>query len=365
MSKDYYNVLGLKKGASKEDIKAAYKSLAKKYHPDISKEKNAEAKFKELSEAYAVLSDDKKREQYDNFGSEGFNQRYSAEDIFRNADFSGFEDIFGDSIFESFFGGGRRKSNKRTDLQLQIEISFEEAVFGVKKDVTLKKLDTCESCSGTGAKDKDLESCETCDGRGQVRRVQRTVFGSFSSVSTCPDCRGQGKYPKHPCHNCRGSGIVEAKKTITIKIPAGVDNGSRLRVPSEGEAGSRGSRHGDLYVHIKVKSSDIFRREDNDLYLDLPITFSQAALGDEIEVPTLDKEVKIKIKSGTQSGMHYKLAGHGIPYLDGYGRGDMYVVINVLTPNKLSREQKELFEKLKKTEEKKSILEKIKEFAKN
>ena len=313
MSKDYYEVLGVKKGASKEEIKSAYKSLAKKYHPDISKEKNAESKFKEVSEAYAVLSDDKKREQYDNFGAEGFNQKYSSEDIFRNANFSGFEDIFGDSIFESFFGGGRRRQNKGADLQLQIEISFEEAVFGVKKEVTLKKLDSCDVCSGTGAKDGELESCETCGGRGQVRRVQRTVFGAFQTVTTCPDCHGQGKFPKHPCHACRGSGVSEVKKEITIKIPSGVDNGSRLRVPGEGEAGQRGSKHGDLYVHIKVKPSEIFRREDNDLYLDLPITFSQAALGDDIEVPTLDKEVKIKIKPGTQSGTHYKLTSLGIP----------------------------------------------------
>lgn len=364
MSKDYYDKLGVKKGASKDEIKTAYKSLAKKYHPDISKEKDAESKFKEISEAYAVLSDDKKREQYDNFGAEGFNQRYSSEDIFRNANFSGFEDIFGDSIFESFFGG-KKKSNKGSDLQLQIEISFEEAVFGVKKDVTIKKLDSCETCDGTGAKDKEVETCEACSGRGQVRHVQRTVFGAFQTVATCRECNGQGKFPKHPCHACRGSGVSEVKKTITIKIPAGVDNGSRLRVPSEGEAGQRGMKHGDLYVFIKVKPSEIFRREDNDIYLDLPITFCQAALGDELEVPTLDKEVKIKIKPGTQSGTHYKLSSLGVPYVDGYGRGDLYVVINILTPTKLSKEQKKLFEDLKKTEGKKSILERIKEFARS
>jgi len=366
MTKDYYDVLGVGKGSSKDEIKKAYKQLAKKFHPDISKEKDAEARFKEISEAYAVLSDDKKKQQYDTFGSAEFGQKYSKEDIFKGFDFSEFEDMFGGSVFDMFFGGGgrRRRQSRGNDLQFSMTIDFEEAVFGIKKDITLKKLAKCKACDGTGAENKDLISCPNCNGQGQVRSVQRTMFGAFQTVSACRACGGQGQTPKHDCNTCGGEGVVEERVEVSINIPAGVDDGSRLRVPGEGEAGTRGSRAGDLYIDVSVRPSDIFKREGNDLYLDLPITFSQAALGDEIKIPTLEKEVKIKIKAATQSGTHYKLSGKGVPSVNGYGRGDLYVIANIITPKKLSKDQKALFTKLKKTEEKKSILDRIKEFAK-
>ena len=366
MTKDYYKTLGISKSVSTEEIKKIYKQLAKKYHPDISKEPNAEAKFKEVSEAYAVLSDEKKRKQYDTFGAEGFQQRYSQEDIFKNFNFSGFEDLFGGDIFDMFFGGGgrRKSSNRGHDLSTNIEISFEESAFGVTKEIKLKKHVQCKECSGTGAKDGDLFTCTKCSGTGQIRRAVRTPFGIMSTATTCNVCGGHGKSAEELCHSCDGQGRVKEIKSLKIKIPAGVDSGSQLRIPGEGEAGARNSIPGDLYVRIQVQPSEIFERRGNDLYMQLPITFSQAVLGDEIKIPTLEKEEKIKIKPYTQTGMHYRLKGKGITYIDGYGIGDLYVIIQVITPTKLSKEQKALFEKIKKTEEKKSILERIKEFAK-
>lgn len=368
MTKDYYQTLGVSKGANKEDIKKAYKELAKKYHPDVSKEPDAEAKFKEVSEAYAILSDDSKRQQYEQFGSEGFQQRYSQEDIFRNFNF---EDVFGDIFgerenpFESFFGGGsRRRKSRGNDLRLDIKIKFEEAAFGCKKETRIKKPEKCEECQGTGSKDKKLEICQQCRGTGQVRISRRTPFGTFTQVGGCDECGGQGKTIASPCPTCRGEGRVIKEKTIKINIPKGVDNGNQLKVKGEGEQGARGSSAGDLYVVIHVEESEIFTREGNDVILELPLTFSQAALGDEIKIPTLEKELKLKIPSGTQNATRFRVKGEGIPYLDGYGKGDLYVVVNIVTPKSVSKEQKKLFEQLKKTEEKKSLLDRIKEFAK-
>ncbi|MBI2148234.1 molecular chaperone DnaJ [Candidatus Woesearchaeota archaeon] len=366
MTEDYYQTLGVNKSASKDEIKKSYRELAKKYHPDISKEKDANEKFKKISEAYAVLSDDTKKAQYDQFGSTGFQQRYSQEDIFRDFDFGDvFGDMFGDDIFNMFFhGGGKRNQNRGRDLAYELEINFEDAIFGCTKDINIEILDSCDECKGTGSKDGKLDSCDECKGTGQIRLSRRTPFGVFSQVSTCNACGGEGKSILHKCKECNGTGRVTKNKNVKVKVPAGVGDGAKLRISRGGEAGVRGSSAGDLYVILKVKPSEIFEREENDLYLHVPISFSQAALGEDIKVPTLEKDVNIKIPNGTQSGTKFRLKGQGVPYLDGYGRGDLYVIIDVLTPKHLTKEQKKLFENLKKTEEKKSLIEKIKEFAK-
>jgi len=369
MAEDYYNVLGIKKDSSKEEIKKAYRDLAKKYHPDISKEKDASEKFKKVSEAYAVLSDDSKRKSYDQFGAEGFQQRYSNDDIFRNANFDDiFGDLFGDNngIFDMFFGGGssKRRHHKGRDLQYNLDLTFEDAVFGCTKEISVKKYNKCEECKGTGSSDGKFDICNKCEGHGQVRMSKRTPFGIFTQVGVCPSCHGEGKSISKPCGECDGSGRVLSDKDIKIKIPAGIDTGNSLRVSHEGEYGMNGGLAGDLYVVVSVESSDIFERQDHDLYLDIPLSFSQVALGDEISIPTLEKDVTLKIPSGTQSGTKFRVKGRGIPYVNSDERGDIFVIINVITPHKLSKEQKKLFESLKKTEDKKSILDKIKDFAK-
>jgi molecular chaperone DnaJ len=365
MAEDYYKILGVGKTASDEEIKKSYKQLAKKYHPDVSKDPSAEAKFKEVSEAYAVLSDKQKRQQYDTYGSEGFQQRYSTEDIFRGFDASQFEDLFGGSIFESFFGGGKRSRSKRgRDLRASLEISFDEAMNGVQKELKIRKNDKCQKCNGTGAEDEELESCSVCNGSGQARRVTKTPFGSFMQVGICSECKGLGKIPKVVCDNCGGSGTEEVTKKIKVNIPAGVDDGSTLRVSNEGEYMAHGNSSGDLYLEIEVSDSEIFKRDGYDLYLNLPITFAQAALGSEIKIPTLKKDVTIKVPSGAQSGTHIRLRSEGVPDVNGHGRGDIYVVLEVITPSKLSKEQKQLFEKLGNLDERKSILDKIRDWAK-
>ncbi len=365
MAEDYYSTLGVSKNASKEEIKKAYKTLAKKHHPDVSKDHGSEEKFKKISEAYAVLSDDQKKAQYDQFGETGFHQRYSQEDIFKNFNFNDLGDLFGSDIFEAFFGGGSRRRERRgRDLRYELDITFEEAAFGTNKKIELEKLEECSDCKGTGAENSELEECDECNGRGQVQRSQRTPFGMFSQVTACPECSGTGQIPKRVCKTCSGEGRLRQTKTLNVKIPAGVNTGSQLRVPNEGEAGNRGTRSGDLYIFLVVGESDIFKREGNDIYLELPLSFSQAALGDEIKIPTLEKEVTLKIPSGTQTGTSFRLAGKGIPYLDTMGKGDEFVVVNIVTPKKLTKEQRKLFEDLQKHEENKTLLDKIKEFAK-
>lgn len=365
MAEDYYSILGVSKNASKEEIKKAYKALAKKYHPDVAKETGAEEKFKKISEAYAVLSDDTKKSQYDQFGETGFHQRYSQEDIFRNFDFSDLGNMFGSDIFEMFFGGAGRRERKGRDLRYDLEITFEEAAFGVEKELELEKFSGCEECKSTGAKDGEVETCHVCRGTGQQRKTQRTPFGTFAQVIICPHCSGTGRESKNPCDVCKGTGRTRQIKTLKVRIPAGVYDGAQLRVPGQGEAGERGMMSGDLYVIITIEEHDIFTREENDIFLEVPLTYSQAALGDEINVPTLEKEVTLKIPAGTQTGTKFRLTGKGFPYLNGMGKGDQFVVAIVVTPKKLSKEQKDIFEKLKKTEEKKTLLQKIKDFAKD
>ena len=358
MAKDYYDVLGVSKNSSKEEIKKSYKNLAKKYHPDLNKTKDAEGKFKEISEAYAVLSDDNKRRQYDQFGHSTFNQRYSEEDIFRGAHFEDiFGDMFGDNVFEMFFGGGRRPRRGR-DLRYDLTLDFEEAIFGCEKDIEIVKNVKCEDCNGDGG---ELDVCSECNGRGQVKKSRNTMFGSFVQITTCGKCHGEGKSVKKKCRACDGEGSVRKNKKLKIKIPAGVDDGSQLRISREGEPGARGA-YGDLYVLIHVNPSEIFKREGYDLYIDLPISFSQAALGDIMNIPSLKGDVKLKIPAGVQSGIKFRLNGKGVPYLDGYGHGDQYIVINIVTPTSINKEQKKIFEKLKEFEGKKSIIDKIKDY---
>ncbi|HLD10719.1 MAG TPA: molecular chaperone DnaJ [Candidatus Nanoarchaeia archaeon] len=361
MSEDYYEILGVSKNSSKEEIKKAYKNLAKKYHPDVSKEKNATEKFKKVSEAYAVLSDDSKRSQYNQFGKEGFSQRYSQEDIFKNFDFG---DIFGDSVFDMFFGGSRKRGNRGNDLVVEIDLSFKEAVFGITKEIEIERYVTCGECNGSGAENDKLKVCTGCDGRGQIRIERRTPFGIFAQVTVCPKCKGKGKEILEECNACDGEGRVRKLERVKVNIPAGVEDEMKLKINSKGEVGKRGSSSGDLFVVLNVKDSDIFLREENDILLKFPLSFSQVALGDEVNIPTLEEDITLKIPSGTQSGTKFRLKGKGVPFLDGYGRGDLFVEVNIVTPKKLSKEQKELFTKLKKTDEKKGLFDKIKEFTK-
>ena len=348
--KDYYETLGVQKNASKEDIKKAYKNLAKKYHPDITKDKSTEEKFKEISEAYAVLSDDQKRAQYDQFGHEAFDQRFSQEDIFRNFDFDIFRE-FGngfDSIFDIFFGRGNRRAKQRgADLRYDLPISFEEAAFGVKKEIQFQSHARCTSCNGSGAEENSFETCKSCQGQGQIRRSLRTPFGVMNQITTCHACQGEGKVIKKRCKLCRGSGRIEKTKTVEITIPAGVDNGNQIRLDGEGELGDH-NLPGDLYVVIHVRPHKHFHREDADLHLDFPISFAAATLGGIVEVPTLESKVELKIPSGTQSHTTFRLKNQGIKQLRGSGKGDLYVRVIINIPKHLSRKQRKILEEFEK-----------------
>ena len=366
MTKDYYKILGVEKSASKEEIKKAYKNLAKKYHPDINKEADAETKFKEINEAVSVLADDGKRQQYDQFGTTDFN---SSQGGFGGAGFSdfmrGFDFGSGDlgNIFDMFFGGGRgrgrSRSSRGSDLQFDLEITLEEAAFGTEKEVPLNKLDICEECDGQGG---ELDTCSECRGNGFVRKTARTPFGMFQTQTTCPKCRGRGSSLKKKCAKCGGEGRIRTKKTITVKIPPGVDSGNRLRVRGEGIAGENGGGSGDLFVVVYVKPDKVFKRDGDDLYLEMPISFTQAALGDEIEVPTLSGKAALRIPAGTQSHTIFRMKGKGIVNLEGYGQGDQMVRVLVEVPEKLNKKQRELlkeFSKLEKENPSKSFLKKI------
>lgn len=361
--RDYYEILGVSKDASKAEIKKAYKKLALKYHPDVSKDKDSEEKFKEISEAYAVLSDDNKKAQYDRFGHEGFDQRFSQEDIFRGANFDDiFSEIFGNnffggSIFDMFFGGRGRRTRKGRDLQYDVDVDFKDAVFGTTKKIKIFKHIGCEDCDGTGAKDSKLTSCDHCNGTGHMTRTQRTPFGIFSQSSICNYCQGSGKIAKEKCGKCKGSGLVKSSKELKVKIPAGIKNGSYLKIKGEGEVVKDGIP-GDLFVVIHVKEDNIFERKGDDIYVTAHISFSQAALGDVIEVPTLHGDVKLKIPSGTQTNTIFRLKDKGVDNIEGYGKGDQFVKVIVSTPSKLNRKQKELFKSLAKEGKEKIKIEK-------
>lgn len=356
MSKDYYNILGVSKNASKDDIKKAFRKLAHQHHPD--KGGGNEKKFKEINEAYQVLSDDKKRTQYDQFGS-NFEQAQSGGGFSGFNGFSGFgsggininmEDL-GD-IFEGAFGfgGGRRERSsygpqRGNDMEIRVEVEFKEAVFGVEKEIELEKIITCDRCSGNGAEPgTKIEVCATCKGTGQVKHAQRTILGTFQTVTTCPECRGAGKRPEKECSKCGGVGVVNGSKKIKIKIPAGIDNGEIIKLSGQGEAGRGGGSSGDLYIKIQVKESYKFKREGYDIYTKEYISFKQAALGDKIKVETIDDGVKLKIPEGSQTGTIFKLRGKGVQKLRGFGHGDHFVEIVVRTPENLTRAQKKALE---------------------
>ncbi|MFH0752362.1 MAG: molecular chaperone DnaJ [archaeon] len=353
MSKDYYAKLGLDKNASPEDIKKAYKRLAKQHHPDINKETGSAEKFKEINEAYATLGDENKRANYDRFGTadQGF-QGFSGD----SGGF-GFEDIFEGFFGGDIFGGRNRAGRNGADLKCEIELEFEEAAFGVKKEVELSRSTNCEDCKGTGAENAAMYVCPDCNGKGRRKSSIRTPFGIISQTTTCSNCRGHGETPKKECKNCKGQGRKKQKKTITIKIPPGVDNGSTLRVSGEGDAGESGC--GDLYVEMYVKPHKVFEREKNNVLLTIPISFSQAALGTEIDIPTLGGETSMKIPAGTQSHTIFRMSGKGIEDVHTRRKGDQLVKILVKTPTSLNRTQKEI---LKKLAEKKEEIKPEKDF---
>lgn len=356
--KDYYEILGVDKNSTKENIKKAYKKLALKYHPDRAseeKKKEYEEKFKEISEAYAVLTEDTKRKQYDSFGN-NFNQGYSQEDIFRNADFSNiFEELFGNDFFggSSFDGSFERRDEirKGRDLRYNLIIDLKEAVFGVEKELKLKTNVKCPTCDGTGAENKELVKCKECGGSGQKIVTKKTPFGIFKQVTVCDVCGGVGKIPKKICKDCNGKGVIKKEKKIKIKIPPGIDNGQILKVKNEGEAIKNG-KNGDLLLIINVKPHKIFERRGDDLYIAFPITFSQAALGGKVKIPTFYGDSVIKIPSGIESGTILRLKGKGITNLQGYGKGNQFVKIKIKTPKRLTKKQKKLFAELSKTEKK-------------
>ena len=352
--KDYYETLGVSKNATEAEIKSAFRKLAKKYHPD-NKETGDEAKFKEVGEAYAVLSDANKKAQYDQFGHDAFNQAGGGQG------FGGFQggfdpgDIDLEDLFSSFFGGnpfGGRGSKTRArrgaDLRVNINLSFEEAAFGCKKDIRLDLNDTCEACGGAGGFEES--TCTTCGGRGRIIEQQSTIFGVMQTQKSCPKCNGTGKTFKRTCTTCDGLGTVVKKKTITVDIPEGVDNGYELRITGKGEAGTNGGPNGDIYLEFKVKNHPIFERDGKDIYLEVPLTITEAILGCKKEIPTLSGNVILTIPAGTQNYTKLKLKGKGIKLPRSISKGDMYAVINIIIPTKLTRKQKELITELNETD---------------
>jgi molecular chaperone DnaJ len=347
---DYYEVLGVRREATDQDLKQAYRRLAIKYHPDKNPgDKAAEERFKEIAEAYQVLSTPDLRARYDRYGHAGLGAGAAAGSPFGfgGQGFGGIEDILGDLFgFGDVFGsrGGRRSGpRKGSDLRYDIEITLEEAAVGLKTKIRIPRLETCDSCRGSGASEGSSPvRCQTCAGTGQVRYQQ----GFFSVGRTCSACRGAGKIIRDPCRTCRGAGRMERERGLEIKVPAGIDSGSRLRISGEGEAGEMSGPHGDLYVVVHVKEHDFFERREQHLYCTHQISFTQSALGAEVTVRTLDGEEQLRIPEGTQTGTIFKLKGRGMPGLGGRGRGDLYVAINVMTPTSLSREQRKLLEEL-------------------
>jgi len=359
---DYYDILGVNKDASKSEIKKAYRKLALKYHPDKNPEKAAEEKFKEISEAYAVLYDDEKRRLYDQYGHAGIDQRYSSEDIFRGADFGdifrgmGFDFSFGfDDIFERFFGhrsGFESRGPQRrrgSDLRYDIQISLEDAYNGVETDIKVPRTEICNICNGTRAKPgTSAKTCSQCEGTGQVRQSRRTAFGMFTQITSCPKCNGEGKIIKDFCPKCDGRGIIQRTRNIELKIPKGVDDGSQLRLSGEGEAGSPNSPSGDLYIVIHIKKHHKYQRRGSNLHMIQDISFPTAALGGKIDVETIDGTIgSLRIPEGTQNGDILKIRNKGMPELNGRGYGDMYAEIHITTPRKLNRKSKKLLEELK------------------
>ena len=371
--RDYYDILGVNNSATPDQIKSAYRKLAVKHHPDKNKgDKAAEEKFKEASEAYHVLSNSERKQNYDNFGHAAFENGGGGRGGFGNFDFSSsFSDIFEDFFGEGFGGGrrSRRSNNRGSDLRYDLSISLEEAYTGKKQDIKFSTSEKCDTCKGSGSKPgHDANSCSMCGGHGQVRSSQ----GFFTVQQTCPQCSGSGEMITNPCTNCGGQGKKQASKRLSVSIPKGVDDGTRIRLAGKGEAGSRGAGNGDLYLFINVYSHDLFKRSDENLFFECPISIADAALGTSIEIPTVDGgKAKIKIPSGTQSGKQFRLKAKGMPYIRGSGFGDLYVQVNTEVPISLNKEQKELLEKFREIENEKSnpsikkFFQKAKSFWKN
>lgn len=341
--RDYYEVLGVSKTASKDEIKKAYRKLSKQYHPDVNKEPGAAEKFKEITEAYEVLSDEKKRAQYDQFGHEGPSQGFGG---FSSG--SGFSGFGFEDIFETFFGGGSRRRDpnaprKGDDLQYRMNISFEDAVYGKETEIEIPREENCETCHGTGAKPgTSPTTCSRCQGTGQISQAVDTPFGRMVNRRTCGTCQGTGKMIVEKCPTCHGEGRVKKRKKIKVTIPAGIDDGQQLRVSGQGEPGINGGPNGDLYIVFRVGKHKDFERDGDDIYYELKITFPQAALGDEVEVPTIHGKVKLKIPAGTQSGAQFRLKDKGVKNVHGNYYGHQYVIVKVMTPTKLTEKQKEL-----------------------
>ena len=344
IKRDYYEVLGVDRNATDEEIKKAFRKLAFKHHPDHNRETGAEDRFKEVNEAYQMLSDPDKRAAYDRFGHGGTEGLFGRG--FEGFDFGGFGDIF-----DAFFGGAATASRQAprhgADLHYRATITFEEAAFGCEREITISRTENCSLCHGIGAEAGSQPSrCPNCNGTGQVQRVHQSIFGRFTNITTCPKCHGEGRIITQPCPQCRGTGREKQQRNILVKIPAGVDDGSQIRLSSEGEAGERGGSPGNLYITLSVKPHQFFIRENDDILYELPINFAQAALGAEVEIPTLDGKRKLKLPAGSQTGKVFRLKGEGIPRLQRSGRGDELVTLFVATPGKLTERQRQLFQEL-------------------
>ena len=368
--RDYYEILGVEKNSTSEEIKRAYRKVAKKYHPDLNPNDNeAEQKFKEANSAYEILSDSDKRARYDRYGHDGVNNQGGSQG------FGGFGDIFEDifDIFGGGFGGGHSQNRKPgptrgSDLRYDLTIEFEEAVFGVEKEIEIKKNEVCSTCAGSGAKPgTHKETCSKCKGNGQIKYVQESPFGQFVRVGTCDQCGGTGEIIKEKCHTCKATGKVLKNKKIKIKVPAGVNEESIISIRGEGEGGSLGGPSGDLYIYISVKEDEIFKRERNNIFINIPISYSDAALGAEIDVPTLEGKQAFDIPEGTQTGTQFRLKNKGVPNLRGVGRGDLYFTVDIKVPTKLSDKERSLLIELGKEhgeeykQQKKSFFEKVKD----
>lgn len=367
MSKrDYYEVLGVDKNASDSELKSAYRRKAKEYHPDLNPDnEKAEAKFKEVNEAYEILSDGNKRQLYDTYGHAGVDPQSGA-----GQGFGGFGDIFED-IFDIFGGGSssrRQGPTRGNDLRYNLDLKFKEAVFGVEKEIEIQRVENCNSCNGSGAKPGSKKTtCTNCNGTGEVRYAQQTPFGQMVRTASCSECNGSGEIIEEECEVCHGNGKVVKNKKIKVKIPAGVDNGSVISMRGEGEAGNKGGPSGDLYIYIYVQEDPNFKRSGNDVYIDVPISFTEAALGGEIEVPTLDGKIKHTIPAGTQTNTQFKIKAEGIKNVRGHGRGDLYFNVYVDVPKKLSEREREILEEYAKEtgeahiKKKKTFFEKVKD----
>jgi len=345
MSGDYYDILGVGRNASDDEIKAAFRRLARQYHPDVNKEEGAEEKFKEINEAYGVLSDRDKRARYDRFGKEGLGNMGGFRDY--TADFSDiFEELFGSFGFST--GRSRRSPRRGRDLQMQVTLTFEESVFGVEKEIEFQREETCSRCNGNGAEPGTSPvKCPTCNGQGEVRQVRQTFLGQMVQTATCPTCNGRGETISSPCKTCHGNGLERKTIKKKVQIPGGVDRGTQIRLAGEGGPGIHGGPTGSLFLVLDVKPHKFFKRRENDLILNLDINVAQAVLGAEINVPTLEGDEKLKIPAGTQPGKVFTMKGMGVPHVRSKNRrGDQLVIVNVAVPTKLTKEQRELFEKL-------------------